>query len=332
MRIENLAKIIDGEISNTPSVTYIDQLRVNAKQIKRGDAFLCLEKDDLSEAIKNGAYAVIYKDNVKITDDEIAWIKIDDMEKSIIRYLRFKIMQTSFEMYYTDDITFQILKSTVLDKNILFLDKDLKINFLKIINANAGTLFLSNDKSFIESINPSYKTIKKTENDYINIVKFSIFQIDFIYDGFYHNNIKIPKIFATNINSSLEFIKNKNLRYRLNDLKITSHFEPIFVDNGLGVKDFGTTNKVIIVEKDIDLIKIEIEYLCKYAKYAKNCLIMSEENMIDGDCFDILTYKNFFDILNVKDIKSNFFLVLDNNENILMQLETYQKQKQKTLF
>ncbi len=333
MRIDNLIKIIDGKLLNIPSVSFIDQIRINVKKIKRADAFLCLNEDDLSEAVNNGAYAIIFTKDFNIIDNEIAWIKVKNVEKAIIGYLRYKIVQTSLEIFYCDDITFEILKQIKKEKNIIFLDDDLLDNFSKMINAESNSIFISNNRDFLKGVNPDFKSLKESKINYINLTKYSLFECDFIVDEIYYKNIKIPKIFIHFLNNAINFLKANNIAYTITNFCLRNHFEPIFVDKNLNIKEFGTTNKVLIVEKNYNLIKNEIEYLKSYAKYAKSCLLLPKGVFLNNSFLDILIYNNLYDIFKIKEKDYNFFLILQKEkDDIFKFIDKKQKSKNKTLF
>lgn len=335
MRIENLLKIIDGELENSPSVSFFDQIRLDAKQIKRADAFLCIDENDLQTAIDNGAYVIIYTKDISILDDEIAWIKVENIEKTLIRYLRYKTIQISSKIYYCNDIIFQILKSIVAIRDLIFLDNDIFKNFNKIINANSNCIFISNNKKFLDGIGPKHIDIPILNTNDIRLVKHTIFKSDFILNEKYYKNINIPKIFLKFLNSSIQFLENLNYNYNIENLSIKSHFEPLFIDNNFNLKEFGETNKVIIVENDQNIIDNEVKYLKHSAKYAKSVLLLPNnlKNISINYDIDTLFYQKNIDISYLKRKNYNFFLILQiEKDHILKQLSTYNKKREKTLF
>jgi len=331
MRIDNLIKVIDGKLLNLPSVSFIDQIRIDAKKVKRADAFLCLNQDDLQDAINNGAYAIIFSKNFDIIDKEIAWIKVANIEKTIIRYLRYKTVQVSLKIFYCHDIVFQILKQLINDKNVIFLDKSLFDNFSKMINAESSSIFISNNKDFTSSINPDITSIGESSKNYINLVKYSLFESDFVINDIYYKNIKIPKIFLHFLNNAINFLQINNIAYSITNIYLQEHFEPVFIDKNLNIKDFGSTNKVLLIEKDLTLISKEIIYLNTYARYAKSCLMLPKNNIFTDNIFKIINYDNMNDIFKIKNHNYNFYLILKKEKDDIFAYIT-KKQKQKTLF
>ncbi len=331
MRIENLIKTIFGELQNSPKISYIDQLKLNPKQIKRADAYLCDNNQTIQNAIENGAYAIIYSGDLKITDKEIAWIKVDNIENAIIRYLRYKILQQPLKMYYCDDILFQVLKTSILDNSVIFLDGNIIKNFDKLLKMNNEVIYISNNKKFLQSINPSSKAISKAKKNHIKLIKFSIFESDIIIDNIYYKNIKIAKIFLNYLNDSIEFFNNNFLRFSIYNIFIKKHFQPIFIDKDFKILDFGTSNQVLIVESDKILFDKEIQYLKKYASYAKTAIFIPQN--INININNAIKYKNFDDIYNFNNKNYNFFLILKKEkDDIFSSLNKFENFENKTLF
>ena len=314
MRIESLAKIIDGELLNFPSITYIDQLKTDAKQIKRADAYICKDGKDIQNAIQNGAYAIISDKKLPITDNEIAWIQVDRVEKAIIRYLRYKTIQLESKFFLCDSITFEILKSITSTKDILFLSGDTFANFLQIVNANNNTVFISSDKKVLNNIYPAYLTLEETNANFINVVKKTLFTVDFIYEDTYYKDVHLASIFLNELNKSIKFLKKLSLPFSLAEIKIPKHFRPIFIDNALNIKDFGQTGKVFIEEVDDIYIGKEIKHLRQYAKYAKNILLTPDEYKEKYTNIEVYTYTDLNDIIELSKKNYNFFLILNKEK------------------
>jgi ferrochelatase len=314
MRIESLARIIDGELLNFPSITYIDQLKTDAKKIKRADAYICKNNVDVKNAIDNGAYAIISEKRVSIIDDEIAWITVDSIEKALVRYLRYKTIQLESRFFLCDDITYEILKSISISKDILFLNDDLFENFSTVVNASDNAIFVCKDKKTANDIYPAYLSIDEAKKNLFKVVKHSIFLTDFIYKEKYYHDVKIPYIFTSQLNKSIKFLEKFSLDFSLENLSLDRHFNPIFVDNAFHIHDFGQTSRVLIEETSESHIEKELDYLMKYAKYAKLSLFVPRGFIGDFEGIDINRYDSFYDIINTNKQDYNFFLILNKEK------------------
>jgi len=334
MRIESLAKIIDGELLNFPSITYIDQLKIDAKQIKRADGYLCKDNKNIQNAIANGAYAIISEKELEVIDDEIAWIKVDDIEKAIARYLRYKTIQLESKIFLCDDITYEILQSITTSKEILFLNDDMFDNFLKIVNADNNTIFISADKKVLNSIYPAYLRIEDTDINFVKLIKETLFTSDFIYKDIFYKDIRLPSIFLNELNKSIKFLKKFSFDFSLSNIILDKHFKPIFVDNALRVKDFGQTSKVFIEEFNDCFLDKEIKHLNKYANYAKNILFIPESYQKSYKGIEVKIYNDFYDIIDFAKENYNFFLILNKEKKDIFTLlnEIEKKEQKRSLF
>lgn len=310
MRIESLSKIIDGELLNFPSISYIDQLKTDAKQIKRADAYICKDGKDIKNAIKNGAYAIISDKKLEVIDNEIAWIEVDRVEKAIIRYLRYKTIQKDSKFFLCDSVTFEILKNIASTKEILFLSSDTFDNFSQIVNADDNAVFISADKKVLNDIYPAYLTIDDANADFVKVIKQTLFTMDFIYEGSYYKDIHLAQIFLDELNKSIKFLKKHSLPFYFENINIQKHFKPFFVDNALNIRDFGQTGKVFIEEVDETNLKKEINHLKTFAKHAKNILFIPDSLEKEYENIEIKRYTDFYDIIPYAKENYNFFLIL----------------------
>jgi len=60
MRIENFIRLIGGELQNNPLINSYERIILNVKKILRGDVFISNDIDEIKQALKNGAYGIVY--------------------------------------------------------------------------------------------------------------------------------------------------------------------------------------------------------------------------------------------------------------------------------
>ena len=110
MQISSILDIVDGELLNSPSISFIYSIKKKKKKIKEGDLFIAKDLNSLELAVENGAFAIISDINFPIIDNEIAWIKVKELETSIIKLIRYKLSSLNLNAYFCDKVTFQLLK------------------------------------------------------------------------------------------------------------------------------------------------------------------------------------------------------------------------------
>jgi ferrochelatase len=293
MRIDNLLQITDGILQNIPSVHEIESIKIDPLKIQRGDLFLDIKNSFNNQitALENGAYAIISENISQIIDNEIAWIEVDSLRLACVKLSRYEFNKKNGKIIYVDDIQEEILQSIVGHKEFTLLESNVYQSLVSIRQSGENNKFICSDERLAYSIDSTCTTIKECFN--INILKsYSPFFSSFSSGDTFYNNIKIPNIFIKNLCSIVEYLKENKIEYNLNNLLFKKHFSPNFVDFGLNKIEFGQSSKVIILEKNIDLINLEARYLenfsnklliCipkRYTKYIniKNISIFSSED------------------------------------------------------
>ena len=134
MQISSILDIVDGELLNSPSISFIYSIKTNAKKVKEGDLFIAKNSNDIELAIKHGAFAIIIEENFPIIDNEIAWIKVKEIEISIIKLIRYKLLVLNLDAYFCDIVAYQLIKlySSSFSKRIKLIPNTLENLFKNI--------------------------------------------------------------------------------------------------------------------------------------------------------------------------------------------------------
>lgn len=187
MTISSVVDIVHGELLNTPSINRIEQIRVNAKKVKRGDLFLSLFGNDIDEALENGAYAVIVPRNRGAADDETAWIGVEDTNQAMLLLLRYLLVQRDIRFIHCDEPLFS-LASLFLSKNrnaLMLGDSVIKL-VETLIDRDEIAYCFSSDRLMLETLGSDVETMTLRDES-VAISKASLFQTDLVYEGLqYH--------------------------------------------------------------------------------------------------------------------------------------------------
>ena len=277
MQISSILDIIDGSLLNSPSISFIYSIKTNAYKVKEGDLFIAKNISDIEIAIKNGAFAIIFDTNVPITDNEIAWIKVKDLETSVIKLIRFKLAVKNLEAYYCNKTTYDLLKiySTNFSRNIKFISNKLENIFKYIDELEDDNILISYDKTILDNIYPKNKNFDNIYklNSIDNLIEHSLFETSFSYNDIYFSRLKISSLYIKDFLKVFNFFE-ENLD--LSKLKSFFNFKPLFLDRNLNHVEFGKSDKFIVCQDNKDLYEKEILYIKKQYKYAKTIFITSE--------------------------------------------------------
>jgi ferrochelatase len=314
MSFDNLIKIIDGTLLNSPSISKFEAIETNAKKTKWGDLFIAINKEDIDLALQNGAYGVLCDYDTPIKDDEIAWIRVLDIKESLKKLLRFKLLKKSLNFLYLTPIEKEIAKSITKKSDILFLEQDLIENFKKLINADENSIIISTDKEILKDIYPSFKSLQKEKFNKIQIIYKTLFFTSFIHNDKYYENLKFPPIYINELSKVLSFLQKHEVPYNLNYVKLENHFREIFITDKFKIRNFGESEHVIIVEDSNDKVDRALSYIRENAPWANSTKIT----------LDKLTD------LNID--KFNFILIKANYNKVIKFLEKFSLKIDNSLF
>ncbi len=289
MQISSIVDIVGGKLLNTPAISFITQIQTNPSKINDGDLFIANCQEDIELAISNGAFGILFSDEIEISDKEIAWIKIDDTKKTLVKLLRFILSTKEIKSFYCDDISFEFLNIfSSSNKDIVLLTNNIQKDFELLKNIdNNKTLFCTNNK-YINAIQPSSSEFTVDEYQISNLTIHSLFTTTFSYKNDLFYKLKLPSIYVNNFLSILEFLKQPVETNKLKDFK---YFSPIFINKNFEIIDFGKSNKFILASDNMNIIKAEIKFLQSYYDYAKIRIIKEYKN--DEDLFNQMKQYNF---------------------------------------
>ena len=328
MLFVNLCSLIDGKLKNEPSITAFSNIAFDVNKVKIGDLFIG-KKSEVREALKNGAYGII-STNIKVLDDEIAWIEVEDLELAKIKFLRFLIIQNSKSLILLDNVELSFFKSMASKKDIFYIhevEESIKKLFLNPQNSHV----IFNNKKLLEKMNLQVKDIEKKNS--IEVVKNTLFLTTFTYLDKLYKDIKLSLVFKNEFEKVLNIFDFYGIEYNIQKLNFINHFKPLFLDSDFRLLQFGHSTKVVIVEPDSSLIQKEVEFIKKVAPWASFVVIFKKNIILKlKEDIEKKEYENYSDLRNKNLFKYNFAIMVDSENGFEHYLTRYSKNIKNTLF
>ena len=332
MKISSIVDIVDGELLNSPSISFINNISSDAKKVKTSDMFIAKNIEDLKIAITNGAYAVIFEKDFEVIDNEIAFIKVKNLELALLKIVRYKLSTLKIKSYFCTDETFDMLKlyQNNHTKPIFLISKNIEKTFKFIDDIKDGDILISKNKKLLESIYPDIKEFEKKldENSIKNLIKHSLFELSFSYKDIYFSKLRLSKIYLNSFLNIYDFFKGN---IDISKLKLYSNFKAIFIDKDFQPIESGKSDSFIICQTNKNLISIEIAYLKNEFKHAKT-IFVSNYKISFLDEKEQIIINNIEDLKNIlKNLKFNcIYLIGFTNQESFEFLQN--SQKLQTLF
>lgn len=277
MQITSILDIVDGRLLNQPSISFIYSIKTNVKKVKEGDLFIVQNKEDINEALENGAFALIVDENIDIIDKEIAWIKVQSIKESITKLIRFQLSNKKLTAFYCNVVSynlFEILRKTTSHTKIKLIPKDLSKFFRIIDDIEENDTIICSCQKTLENIYPVNFNFNTKDYEIKNLIEHSIFETTFSYQDRYFSKIKIPSLYLKEFLDVYSFL---GFDADLNKLKKFNKLKPIFVDKLINHTEHGRTDKFLLAQENKELMEAEIAYLKNKYKYAKILYLTLEE-------------------------------------------------------
>ena len=322
MRLENVLALTHGSLVNEPFVKLFTNVVYEAKAVKRGDLFMAFDESTIEDAILNGAYGIVFSKPTQISYSEIAWIKVNSIDDALKRLLRFKLIDKNVKVYQTNEIVLKLALQVVTEPNFIAVEGNIRRVAKQLWDIEESSVVLFCPTLADKEIFTNVIELSDSNNASVNIIEQTLFETSFIYDDIFYERQLLSPFFIPFLEILLQLFKNLQINYRLRKFTPIDHFEAVFTNKRFEIKEFGTSDKVLIFEKNSSLIESEILFLKNEATWAKILYVLPSldtkliEKIEHRD--DLVVYKSQNDIINLLQEKSfHFALIIGASKEIL---------------
>ncbi|BCD60486.1 MULTISPECIES: hypothetical protein [unclassified Nitratiruptor] len=280
MRLQSILSLTGGKLLNTPPISKFNAISTSLEELKRGDLFVALSKKDVDNAIQKGAYGILHEGPVQISDSEAAWIRVDNLQETIIRLIRFFMIQNSVDLVSCDEILFELANTIIQDKDAI-ITQDFSTLLRNIQHEKVKVVLLP--AALAKKL--ALDIIKITENEHFKIVQEYLFETSFIFENRFYERVRISPFFQ----KELAYILAIAAEYLLNiDFSKIEHFQkcrPYFVDHQFQETEFGKSERVIIHEISCEVASAFWDYLQKKAPWSTKLFLCQNPNSCQCQTF-----------------------------------------------
>jgi len=333
MRLENVIALTHATLLNSPYVSDFSGITYEVKSVKRGSLFVAKECSEIELAIQNGAYGILFDSPMQMCDSEIAWIKVDDIATALLKILRFHLLDKNISAYKCDAITLDLSSQISTHERFKSLSGDIYHTFKELWEIPQDAVVLFSHTFACKDIFTHLEEMPKNADANISIIEQTLFETSFIYDDIYYERQALSVFFIPFLEILLSLFKERKIDFKINSFKHLSHFEPVFTNKNFEVKEFGTSDKVLIFESDFEFIESQITFLQNQANWAKLVYILPI-NKIDETqrLANIFTYTTQQDIISIlKSTDFHFALIAEQDKTLLETSFFTKKTQQLTL-
>jgi len=281
MKIEDIVNLTEGVLTNQPQVHAIEAATVYHSKVDHGDLFFSSSQEEIDKAIESGAYAIVYdNDDIIKKDDEIAWIKVSDIQLAAVKLLRYVILKKEAKFYYLLEHEMSFLKMILTHKsNIAFIANDWRKAFEQILNSD-DILFVGTDKELLQMIKPDVLRLNREVEGYA--ISDTLFRTTFKVGGFVYQEKEMAPFHLEYLLRVVDFCNREELPYSVDRIRYTKHFVPVFIDGNLNATRPSQTDKVVIFTDNLPDIEKAREYVKRSTMWVKSIILTPPKTKVPG--------------------------------------------------
>ncbi len=276
MRLENILALTKGTLHSDPNISLFETIAFDVSKVKRGSLFVAYNSADIPEALSYGAYGILFDKPTQMGDSEVAWIKVEKIDDALKRLLRFYLLEKELQVYACDPITLHLAHSVSTPSNFCPVEGSMAQVWEKLwpLEKKSIVLYspaLTDPEIFIET-----NQLIRAQETTITIIEQTLFETSFIHhDTFYERQMLSP-FFIPYLEHLLFFYTFMRIPFQLKSFSKMGHFTPVFTNSRLEIKEFGSSDRVVIFEPLLELIDEQIDFLREQASWSRILYILPD--------------------------------------------------------
>ncbi len=247
-----------GELQNTPSISYFNSIVLSLNKVQKGSLFVAKDHTLIPKALELGAYGILYTGEYPLSDRDVAWIKLKDIEHSLNHLFKFCLLNERVVGALLSPIELEIASKIMVSEFVWCLKESLEDLF--IIEGCKIAFF---DK--LEWLHLFYKQERLREDlkeSRLIILNQSFFCSALVYEK-QEYELKMPCIFLEPLKRVIQLCEKLQIEFDLNLLGKKEypldHCKPFFVNKNLEIAPYGATARVVVAEASKELFEMMLQ-------------------------------------------------------------------------
>ncbi|WP_104712589.1 ferrochelatase [Helicobacter cetorum] len=264
--VNEAVELTFGELLNTPSISYFNSIVLSLDKVQKGSLFVAKDNSLIPKALELGAYGILYTGECELSDRDVAWIKVKDVERSLEYLFKFWLLHERLIGVLLSPIELEIAQKIIVSKTAWCLRKGIEDLFA--LEGCKVALFC--ESAWLDLFYRQEKIgILRKE---ISLLNQSLFYSPINYKQ-QHYELKIPCIFLEPLMKVIDLCERLEIEFDLNHLckkdPIIDYCKPFYVGTNLELAPYGTTARVIVAESSQEYFKAILKEALKTLLWGK---------------------------------------------------------------
>lgn len=243
MNITSLNELLQTQIINEGSPSSVLGFARKLSQCKASFAFFSNDEEEIKEAVKLGAFAIVSERECEITDKEVFFLQAKSLKKALAKLLRFLSEEKKVEFLFCKGLEIDFCEAFGVKR----LSGDILEDFDMLVGAKSKSLFAFDDEEYLLQFCALYDEIAEYKEAKIESHSLFYSQITLQNDKIF--KLKLCFVYAQIFANFANFMAQKELKISFNEKKINC-YQIFFVDNENFIREFGKTQKAFILTQD----------------------------------------------------------------------------------
>ncbi|NHA44289.1 ferrochelatase [Helicobacter pylori] len=257
-----------GELQNTPSISYFNSIVLSLNKVQKGSLFVAKDHALIPKALELGAYGILYTGEYPLSDKDVAWIKLKDIEHSLNHLFKFCLLNECVVGALLSPIELEIASKIIVSDFVWCLKESLEDLFIM-----EGCKIAFFDK--LEWFHLFYKQERLKED--LKESRLIIFNQSFFCSALVYEKqeyeFKMPCIFLEPLKRVIQLCEKLQIEFDLNLLSkkepALDHCKPFFVNKNLEIAPYGTTARVVVAESSKELFEMMLQKALETLSWGK---------------------------------------------------------------
>ncbi|MGL2687992.1 ferrochelatase [Helicobacter pylori] len=257
-----------GELQNTPSISYFNSIVLSLNKVQKGSLFVAKDHTLIPKALELGAYGILYAGEYPLSDRDVAWIKLKDIEHSLNHLFKFCLLNERVVGALLSPIELEIASKIMVSGFVWCLKESLEDLF--IIEGCKIAFF---DK--LEWLHLFYKQERLKEDlkeSRLMILNQSFFCSALVYEK-QEYEFKMPCVFLEPLKRVIQLCEKLKIEFDLNLLSkkepALDHCKPFFVNKNLEIAPYGATARVVVAETSKEWFEMMLQKALETLSWGK---------------------------------------------------------------
>ncbi|GAA7798379.1 ferrochelatase [Helicobacter pylori] len=257
-----------GELQNTPSISYFNSIVLSLNKVQKGSLFVAKDHTLIPKALELGAYGILYAGEYPLSDKDVAWIKLKDIEHSLNHLFKFCLLNERVVGALLSPIELEIASKIIVSGFVWCLKESLEDLFIM-----EGCKIAFFDK--LEWLHLFYKQERLKEDlkeSRLMILNQSFFCSALVYEK-QEYELKMPCIFLEPLKRVIQLCEKLQIAFDLNLLSkkepALDHCKPFFVNKNLEIAPYGATARVVVAEASKEWFEMMLQKALETLSWGK---------------------------------------------------------------